>query len=230
VIRSVVFDMDGVLIDAKDWHYEALNRALGLFGLAISRYEHLTTFDGLPTRQKLNMLSEQYGLPVKLHDFIGEMKQRYTMELVHAYCKPRFIHEFALSRLRAQGYRLAVASNAVRNTIEVMIRRAALDSYFDFYLSNQDVLRPKPDPEIYRTAIGRMNIAPEQCLVVEDNDKGVRAAIGAGAHVLVVQTVDDVTLGNISRRIVEIEGNALRSLDRQAAMKHDHRQPLGCTA
>jgi beta-phosphoglucomutase len=53
MIKAVVFDMDGVLIEAKDWHYEALNRALKLFGYEISRYEHLTTFDGLPTRRKL---------------------------------------------------------------------------------------------------------------------------------------------------------------------------------
>ena len=54
MIRGVVFDMDGVLIEAKDWHYEALNRALGLFGFGISRYEHLTTYDGLPTRCTLS--------------------------------------------------------------------------------------------------------------------------------------------------------------------------------
>lgn len=53
MIKAVLFDMDGVLIDAKDWHYEALNKALGLFGLGISRYDHLHTFDGLPTNVKL---------------------------------------------------------------------------------------------------------------------------------------------------------------------------------
>ena len=52
-IKAIVFDMDGVLIDAKEWHYEALNRALGLFGYGISRYDHLSRYDGLPTRRKL---------------------------------------------------------------------------------------------------------------------------------------------------------------------------------
>ena len=62
-IKAVLFDMDGVLIDAKDWHYEALNKALGLFGIEISRYDHLATFDGLPTKVKLQMLSKKYYLP-----------------------------------------------------------------------------------------------------------------------------------------------------------------------
>ena len=61
-IKAVLFDMDGVLIDAKEWHYEALNRALALFGMPISRFEHLTTFDGLPTRKKLEMLSLELSL------------------------------------------------------------------------------------------------------------------------------------------------------------------------
>src|SRR6266568_3529031 len=91
MIKAVVFDMDGVLIEAKDWHYDALNRALRLFGYEISRYDHITTFDGLPTRKKLQMLTAENGLPVELHEFINDMKQRYTMEIVNALCKPRFI-------------------------------------------------------------------------------------------------------------------------------------------
>ena len=63
-IRAVVFDMDGVLIDAREWHYEALNEALELFGFTIDRESHLTRFDGLPTRDKLKALSQEKGLPV----------------------------------------------------------------------------------------------------------------------------------------------------------------------
>ena len=52
-IKAVLFDMDGVLIDARDWHYEALNKALAIFGMEINRYDHLVTYDGLPTKKKL---------------------------------------------------------------------------------------------------------------------------------------------------------------------------------
>ena len=95
-IKAVLFDMDGVLIDAKDWHYEALNEALSLFGLEISRYDHLHTFDGLPTKKKLEMLGEQSYLPEKLHPFINQVKQQFTMEKIHAKCRPMFHHEYAL--------------------------------------------------------------------------------------------------------------------------------------
>jgi HAD superfamily hydrolase (TIGR01509 family) len=201
MIKTIVFDMDGVLIEAKDWHYEALNRALHLFGIEISRYEHLTVFDGLPTKKKLQMLSAQSNLPAELHDFINDMKQRYTMEIVNARCKPRFNHEYALSKLRANGYRLAVASNSIRSTIEVMMRRAELDQYLEFIVSNQDVTQAKPNPEMYHLALSRFGVAPQECLIVEDNENGIRAARASGAHVLEVTDVSEVTYANISERI-----------------------------
>ena len=80
-IKAILFDMDGVLIDAKDWHYEALNKALGLFGMEISRYDHLHSFDGLPTKEKLRMLSEEFYLPESLHSFINQMKQQVKLLL-----------------------------------------------------------------------------------------------------------------------------------------------------
>jgi len=204
MIRAVVFDMDGVLIDAKDWHYEALNRALNHFGFNISRYDHLVTFDGLPTRKKLKMLSLEHGLPEALHEFLNELKQIYTMEIVNARCKPMFLHEFALSKLKQAGYKLGVASNSVRNSVEVMMERSALSGYLDVLLSNEDVKHGKPAPDIYLAAAEHLGLPPSECLVVEDNPKGIEAAEKAGCPVLVVETVHEVTLDNIQRRISEL--------------------------
>lgn len=204
-IKAVLFDMDGVLIEAKDWHYEALNRALNLFGYEISRFEHLTSYDGLPTSMKLQKLTLEKGLPLQLHKFINEMKQQYTVSMIQNLCRPHFNHEYALSKLKSEGYRLAVGSNSIRMTIEMMMDYAKLTDYFDFMLSNQDVKNAKPDPEIYLTAMSKMNIKPENCLIVEDNENGIKAAVASGAHVLVVKTVDDVNYDNIKKRILEIE-------------------------
>jgi beta-phosphoglucomutase-like phosphatase (HAD superfamily) len=205
-IKAIIFDMDGVLIEAKDWHYEALNRALGLFGFSISRYDHLVTYDGLPTKRKLEMLSLERGLPRGLHDFINDMKQIYTMEMVYARCKPLFCHEYALSHLKSSGYRLAVASNSIRQTVQMMMEKSNLAQYFDFMLSNQDVTRAKPDPEIYQTAISRLGCPADECLIVEDNLNGIKAAQASGAHVMVVKSVTDVNLSNIRSFLNSIEG------------------------
>lgn len=206
-IKAVIFDMDGVLIDAKEWHYEALNKALRLFGFEISRYDHLVTFDGLPTAKKLEMMTVERGLPKSLHQLINDMKQIYTMEYVYMKCKPLFVHQYALSRLKSEGFRLALASNSVRVTIDMMMEKADLNQYLDFSLSNQDVKKSKPDPEIYITAINRLGLSPEECLVVEDNQNGVKAALASGANLLKVETIKDVTYSNIINRINEIENN-----------------------
>lgn len=206
-IKAVLFDMDGVLIDAKDWHYEALNRALGLFGIEISRYDHLTTFDGLPTKVKLEMLSRRYYLPEELHPFINKMKQLYTTEMIITKCHPMFNHEYALSKLHQQGYKIAVCSNSIRKTVELMMDKAELTAYLDLIVSNEDVTRAKPDPEMYQIAIKKFALKPEECLVVEDNPNGIQAGKAAGATVLEVATVCNVNYENIMRIIREIEND-----------------------
>ena len=198
--------MDGVLIDAKDWHYEALNSALSLFGFAISRHDHLVTFDGLPTRDKLEMLSQESGLPRSLHTLINQLKQKYTMQIVHSKCAPNFNHQYTLAKLKNQGYKIAVASNSIRNSISVMMDAAELSQFLDFYLSNEDVTAGKPDPEIYIKAINLFGLSPSECLIVEDNPNGLKAAYGSGAHVLEVQEVTDTNYENIINRINEVQG------------------------
>lgn len=205
MIKAVLFDMDGVLIDAREWHFEALNRALALFGLSISRESHLSTFDGLPTREKLEMLHKSQGLPRGLIEIINALKQRYTLEISAQRCKPVFHHRYALARLRGNGLRLAVCSNSVRATVDALMQYSGLTEHLDLVISNEDVEHAKPDPEMYRTAMRTLALEPEECLVVEDNDHGVQAALASGAHLMRVANPDGVTLQAIERRISEIE-------------------------
>jgi beta-phosphoglucomutase len=204
MIKAIVFDMDGVLIEAKDWHYEALNKALRLFGYEISRFEHLTMFDGIPTRSKLERLTIEKGLPKKLHGFINEMKQQYTEEFIHSFCKPMFVHEYALNRLKAEGYRMGVASNSIRYTVELMMKKSCLANYLDFMISNEEVKNAKPDAEMYILAMSKLGLQPSECLIVEDNENGIKAARASGANVLVVNEVQDVNYENISSFITEL--------------------------
>lgn len=197
MIKAIVFDMDGVLVDARDWHFEALNKALALFGFEISRYDHLVTYDGLPTRVKLEMLSVERHLPRALHEFISLLKQQYTEELFILYCRPIFQHEYTLQLLKKEGFKLAMASNSVRSTVDLMLRRSELKKYFDITLSNEDVTSPKPSPEIYERVSKLLGVTPKEMVVVEDNVNGIKSASEAGAKVLQVTNPDDVTYENI---------------------------------
>ena len=85
------------------------------------------------------------------------------------------------------------------------MERADLLQYLDFIVSNQDVTRAKPDPEMYNLAIERLGVAPGETLILEDNENGLRAARASGAHILQVQDVADVNWASISRRITECD-------------------------
>lgn len=204
-IKAVLFDMDGVLVEAKDWHYEAFNRALDIFGVPISRSEHLSTYDGLPTREKLKLLTKKNGLPQELHSFLNALKQKYTTEVIVTNCRPVFCVEYALSRLHAEGYKIAVCSNSIRSSIEMMMEKSALTSYIDLIVSNQDVTKGKPDPEMYQKAMCKFGLKPKECLILEDNENGIRAARASGAYVLVIGEVSDTNYFNIQQTINQIE-------------------------
>jgi HAD superfamily hydrolase (TIGR01509 family) len=203
-IRAVLFDLDGVLVDATEWHYEALNRALALFGYTISRYEHLTTYNGLPTRKKLEMLSVEKNLPRGLHSMINQIKQKYTREEILRKCTPTFDKELMIRQLKRDGYKLAVCSNAVRESVERMLLASGLLDQFDFLASNEDVAQPKPDPEMYLLACSTLGVKPSECVIVEDADHGLEAARKAGAHVCQVAGFAEVDYERIQRFIQKL--------------------------
>jgi beta-phosphoglucomutase-like phosphatase (HAD superfamily) len=214
-ISCVLFDLDGVLVDATEWHYVALNRALALFGFDITRYEHLSDYNGLPTRKKLQMLSVAKGLPQALHDTLSRLKQVYTRDEILIRCRPVFEKEYMLSRLRNEGYRMAVCSNSIRDSLQMMVQQSGLEPYFEFLVSNEDVSRPKPNPEIYATAMTRMGVRPTETIIVEDSLHGLEAARRSGAHVCQVSGFADVdyfkvrsAIDRIERRVSTAEGES----------------------
>lgn len=198
-IKLIIFDLDGVLVEAKLIHYDALNRALGE-KYSISWNEHLSVYDGLKTNQKLDMLTEKKGLPVNLHKKIWEDKQKHTL------------HELANLQVNAQlqectddliknGYKLAVCSNSIRKTVLTVLSKFDIIDRFDLILSNEDVKNSKPHPEIYWTAMSRLGVLPEETLIVEDSPYGLLAASRSNANVMRVSSSKEVTYDNINKHL-----------------------------
>lgn len=206
MVKYVIFDLDGVLVDARELHFEAMNRALGVHGYTISRDEHLSTYDGLPTRKKLELLTAQKGLPVALYQNIWEEKQRQTRTIIAEEYTPDEQMRNMLSQLREEGYTLAVCSNSVRDTVKMMLLKKGLMEYIDLFLSNEDVRHAKPHPEMYMRAMLLLGAAPKECVVVEDSHHGRAAAHASGAHVCGVRNPKDVT----HARIMQVVHDAAR--------------------
>jgi beta-phosphoglucomutase-like phosphatase (HAD superfamily) len=204
-IKAVLFDLDGVLVDATEWHFTALNRALGLFGYTISRYEHLTTYNGLPTRKKLEMLSVEKGFPRGLQPLVNKIKQKYTREEILRNCTPVFEKEFMVHQLKREGYHLGCCSNSIRDSVELMLRGAGVIELFDFIASNEDVKNPKPDPEMYLAAFKQLKLEPQQCVIVEDAGHGIEAAKRSGACLCQVTGFNDVDYTRVKSFIESLE-------------------------
>lgn len=205
-IKAVIFDMDGTLVEAKDWHYHALNEALEIFGASISREEHETTFDGLPTKVKLKLLNEASRVPAHLNSTISAIKQERTLREIARECYPRVEHLLMMSWLKERGFKLAVATNSIRATAEVMLRSAGILGYLDVLVTNEDVMASKPDPEMFTLTAMKLGVEAAECLVVEDHEYGLRAAELAGCRFVKVDSVEMLTTQFLEQRLkAEVE-------------------------
>ena len=202
MIKAVIFDLDGVLVDAREIHYTALNNALALFNYQINRDEHLSTYDGLSTKRKLEMLTERNGLPVELYEDIWKARQKETINVIGTLDPDERI-KGVLRQLRDEGYKIAVCSNSIRESTKMMLLKRGFLEFIEFFLSNQDVVAPKPSPEMYLRAMIQLNVKPKECLIVEDSHIGRQAAIDSGAHLCGVENSSDVTYERIKGAIDE---------------------------
>jgi len=202
-IKLIIFDLDGVLVKAKEIHYNSLNKALGE-KYKISWEEHLSFYDGLKTNQKLNLLTKQKNLPINLHKKIWEDKQKYTIEELKNLTPCEDLKNCFLN-LSQQNYKLACCSNSIRKTILTVLHKLEIVEYFDLILSNEDVKNSKPHPEIYWKCISELECLPETTLIIEDSPHGLMAAHRTKSNVMRVSSPDEVTYENIIEKITQIK-------------------------
>jgi beta-phosphoglucomutase-like phosphatase (HAD superfamily) len=215
--KLVIFDLDGVLIDSRELHYDALNDALRKIGeeFVITREEHLSKYDGLNTTRKLKMLTEQKGLPISAYDQVWQDKQESTFKLVRGFCK-EYLLQTIFRQVKARGYKIAVASNAIRETVKLSLLSIGVMDEVDYFVSNEDVTRAKPYPEMYWKCMTALNVLPKNTIIVEDSHIGRQAALDSGAHLLAVENAKEVNSEHMMQRIYDlmntIEGTSKKSL------------------
>ena len=191
--KLVIFDLDGVLIDSKDYHFDALNNALSKVGeeYVITRQEHVSIYDGLPTRPKLELLTKNKGLPVEYYDQIWRDKQEETLKIFDEQVRKDYELMGYFQQLKDQGYSIAVASNSIRNTVKIILLRLGVLEFVDIYISNEDVYRNKPFPEMYWKCMIRLGALPKDTVIVEDSHIGRQGAIDSKCHLVPVDDRKD---------------------------------------
>jgi HAD superfamily hydrolase (TIGR01509 family) len=200
--KLVLFDLDGVIVDTKQVHYEALNDAITSFDpkFIITEQEHVSRYDGLKTRTKLNMLSDEKGLPYSAHQEIYDKKQELTIYHFSKIPTDERMRGIFQS-LREEGYMLGCCTNCIRRTALVALAKVGVIEYLDVIVTNDDVKNPKPHPEIYWKAMSMMGCLPEETLIIEDSPQGLLSAARSKAEVLRVNNSSDVYLSKINEKL-----------------------------
>ena len=202
MIKCILFDLDGVLVKAKEIHFKALNKALLEISpkYEITYEEHLSIYDGLKTEEKLNKLTVSKGLPLNLHQEIWHRKQELTLLEIDNLEEDKQIIDFFkhLSKLQ---FKLACCSNSIRKSLFVMLSKIKIIEYFDLLISNEDVITSKPHPEMYWKAMSTFKCFPEETLIVEDSPNGLQAAYRANAQIWRVNNPEDLTVKNLNKNL-----------------------------
>ena len=210
--KLIIFDLDGVLVEAKEIHFKTLNQALWEIGQSnkyvISEAEHLSTYDGLKTNQKLDMLTKSKGLPKDVHEHVWNRKQHLTIEAISGL-QPDLQKIELFKELRDRGYKLACASNSIRRSVLVMLAKIGIIEYMDLIISNEDVKNSKPHPEMYWKAMSMMGCLPEETLIVEDSPHGLLAASRSRASILRVDNPKDLVLSKIISKLDETKSKIM---------------------
>tara|TARA_A100001015_G_C14992118_1_gene714443 strand:+ start:132 stop:1517 length:1386 start_codon:yes stop_codon:yes gene_type:complete len=211
-IKAIIFDLDGVLVETKDLHFDALNKAIEKYdsNFTISYSSHLSTFDGLSTKEKLRILVEK-GLDENLVNHISDLKQIITNDLLNKKIKrdESLIQLFEI--LKQKGFLIAVATNSVKKSLLQILSRLELEEFIDFCISNEDVKYPKPHSEIYLKTFLHFGLNAKDCLIIEDSKIGREAAYKSGAFVYEIDTPNlDLKYINIIKYIDYIHNRNMK--------------------
>jgi HAD superfamily hydrolase (TIGR01509 family) len=204
--KLIIFDLDGVLIESRELHYDALNDALRNIDkkYVIKREEHLSVYDGLSTTKKLELLTTNKDLPQKYYNQIWQDKQTATFDLIKEFpINNKLISIF--KEVKSRGYKIAIASNSIRETVKLALLSIGVMEYVDYYVSNEDVKRPKPYPEMYWKCMTEMYANPSSTIIIEDSHIGRLGAITSGANLLPVENTMDLTLEKVVGKMNEID-------------------------
>ena len=202
MIKAVIFDLDGVLVDTKKIHFEALNSALKKYKCdQISIDQHIKIYDGLPTNEKLKILNKKKIVPKNLNLKIKLFKQKITLQILEKEIKKKNSIIKIFQHLREKKIKVAVATNAVKSTLKICLKKLMIEEFVDYYLSNEEVKNPKPNPEIYLRIFIKFGIYPTEALIIEDSHYGREAAISSGAKLIPIKSSKDLNLKFIKQQI-----------------------------
>lgn len=205
MIKALLMDLDNTLVNAAEWHYVSLNRALKkVAGIEINYDEHISIFNGLPTKKKLEKLTELGRVDKLAHTQIYNLKQEYTKEVIKELAKPDQIKIKFHKYNRWNNLKTCCVTNSITETAILMLEYTGQLEFMDFVISNECVRNPKPIAEGFICAMVRYGFYPQECIIVEDSPIGIQCALTTGANVWKIKDSNEVTIENFQQYMVDL--------------------------
>ena len=180
MLKAVIFDMDGVIIDSEPIHYKLSKLYFNELGLDITDEEYYT-FVGIGDKEIFARLKNKYNLMLKSDEMAATYEKRYIEYLKQMENEePIRGVDILIRNLHKKGLLLAVGSSASRENIGIVLKSFHLEGYFDTIVSGYDVENSKPFPDIYIRSAEKLGVDPAECIVIEDSSNGVKASKSAG--------------------------------------------------
>ncbi|TWD25537.1 HAD superfamily hydrolase (TIGR01509 family)/beta-phosphoglucomutase family hydrolase [Streptomyces sp. T12] len=185
---SVVFDLDGTLVDSEPNYFEAGRRTLAEHGVADFSWAEHERYVGISTRETVTDWRSRYGLSTSVDELVA-VKNRHYLELARTKTDVFPQMRTFVERLAGQGVPLAVASGSSAEAIDAILSGTGLDAYLRTVVSADEVPHGKPAPDVFLEAARRLGAQPADCVVVEDAAPGAVAAHAAGMRCIAVPYV-----------------------------------------
>jgi beta-phosphoglucomutase family hydrolase len=201
-LEAVIFDMDGVIIDSEPIYFKIERDLFDELGLDVSQKEH-ESFVGMTMEGLWEKMTDEYQLEETIEDLTKLHKDSVFKYMSEAKELPivEYIKEL-IEELRNRKIKLAVASSSPKKLIEIILTKFNLQDSFDLIISGEEVEKGKPAPDIFTEAAYRLDINPNDCVVIEDSSNGVKAAKAAMMKCIGFQNINsgdqDLSLADIT--------------------------------
>lgn len=179
MIKAVIFDLDGLMVDSEPVHYKAYAQVFQQEGKELPEQEYAKNYVGISDGDTARDMVSRYHLKISPQELLERKDAVFTQLLPGNVVPQKGLYEL-MEQLRAHGYKTAVASGALLSAIEQIIKALKLENSFDILCSAEAVAHGKPAPDLFLFAAKKLNVPPAECLVLEDAPPGVQAARAAG--------------------------------------------------